>query len=327
MRAPDARSWPVGCKNEILPDVTDLLPSPVIAIGAIHYDTIAHAGEVIRPETSTPARFTSKPGGVATNLARSLARLGVPVHLVGTVGDDGAAQELTRQLTNEGVLLATVPRRGFATGQYLALHDPSGALAAACVDDRVLAEAPAGLFDGILSDLLADLPNETLWFADANLPADMLHGILAQIRPARLIVNAVSEAKAHRLKPLLGDLDCLMLNRGEAIALTDLAENTPDEELAAALTSAGLNRFVLTSGAEDVLVLEDGEISRFKPRRTKVVDVTGAGDALMAGTLAALARGATLNTAVPLGMAAAALTLTSTGALAEELSWQALQEI
>ncbi len=326
LSAANASAWLIGPRNEILPDVTDIKPFPVIAIGAIHYDTIAHASETIRPETSTPARFAARPGGVATNLARSLSRLGVSVRLVGAIGDDGAARELSRQLTGEGLQLETVPRPGFATGQYLALHDPSGALAAACVDDRVLAEAPADLFDSLLARLTADMPSETLWFADANLPADMLRRLVARVRPARLIANAVSEAKAIRLKPLLADLDCLMLNRGEAVALTDLPRDTAAEDLASALVSAGLNRFVLTSGAEDVMVLEDGAVSRFQPRATRIIDVTGAGDALMAGTLAALARGRKLTAAMPFGLAAAALTLSSTGALADGLSWQALHQ-
>lgn len=327
MLAVNARAWRTGHQSEILLDVTDPNPSPVIAIGAIHYDTIAHARETIRPETSTPARFTAKPGGVATNLARSLVRLGVPVQLIGALGEDGAAHELTRKLTAEGLELLVVKRQGFATGQYLALHDPSGALTAACVDDRVLAEAPADLFDTILQSLTAETPSGTLWFADANLPEDMLQRLVAKIPPARLIANAVSEAKALRLKPLLSDLNCLMLNRGEAIALTGLDRDASVEDLANALAASGLPRFVLTSGADHVLVLEEGKISRFQPRSARIVDVTGAGDALMAGTLAALARGKSLTSAVPYGLAAASLTLSSTGALAEGLSWSVLEEI
>jgi len=316
-----------AAKKEIKPDVSVLSPRPVIAIGAIHYDTIAHARETIRPETSTPADMTARPGGVATNLARSLVRLGVPVNLVGAIGEDGAAQELVRQLTDEGIQLSVVSRAGFATGQYLALHDPSGALAAACVDDRVLAEAPADLLDAVISDLAAKIPDEVIWFADANLPQELLSRLASRLKPARLIANAVSDAKALRLHPLLGDLDCLMLNRGEAVALTGLGRGASSEDLARALAETGLRRFVLTDGSGDVLVFEAGAVSRFGPKPARIVDVTGAGDALMAGILAALARGSTLCEAIPFGLAAAVLTLTSTGALADGLAWDALQGI
>ncbi|MHA7777793.1 PfkB family carbohydrate kinase [Roseibium sp. M-1] len=300
---------------------------PVIAIGAIHYDTIAHARETIRPETSTPARFTAKPGGVATNLARSLVRLGVPVRLVGTVGDDGAAAILRRQLLGEGLALSVVERAGFATGQYLALHNPEGDLAAACVDDRVLSEAPSDLFDAVLEAIAGDVPEGAIWFLDANLPEEMLVRVASRIGTGRVMANAVSDAKAPRLQPVLSRLDCLMLNRGEAASLTGLPQESDPEDLAEALGRTGLKSFVLTSGSKDVLLCHDGELHRLPTRVSEIVDVTGAGDALCAGTVAALVRGAALPDAVPFGLAAAALTLRTTGALARDLSWDALAQI
>lgn len=318
--------WPAARKRPV-PEVTTSPPCPVVAIGAIHYDTIAHAREPIRPETSTPARLSARPGGVATNVARALVRLGVPVHLVGTVGDDGAAQMLAAQLSGEGLRLETVARKGFATGQYLALHDPSGALTAACVDDRVLSEAPDDLFDAIIAGLASKAQADTIWFVDANLTETMLMRVADLAGPGRLVANAVSDAKARRLLPVLGRLDCLMLNRGEAAALTGLARDAAPEALADALSGTGLKRYILTCGADDVLVLDEGCLHPFSPPRTDIVDVTGAGDALMAGTIAAMARGFGLTQAVPCGLAAAALTLASTGALAGNLTWDALDTI
>ncbi len=299
-------------------------PNPVVAIGAIHLDTIAHAAESIRPETSTPARFSSKPGGVATNIARALVRLGVDTRLVGALGDDSAAEVLVQHLSEEGIRLSHVRRLGYATGQYLALHDPDGTLTAACVDDRVLSEAPADIFDNVLATLRAQLPPEAIWFLDANLPERMLVGIAAKKGTGLLVANAVSDAKAPRLRSLLPRLDCLMLNRGEAAALTGLSREASLQDLAHALAATGLASFVLTGGAEDVHVWNAGSLSTLPTPPTDIVDVTGAGDALAAGTLAAMARGHTLTDAVPFGLAAAGLTLRATGALAETLSWDTL---
>jgi pseudouridine kinase len=81
---------------------------------------------------------------------------------------------------------------------------------------------------------------------------------------------------------------------------------------------------VLTNGKSDVLVLNEEAITAHKTLATQIVDVTGAGDALTAGTIPGLCRGYHLNDAVPLGLRAAAITLKSTGALAEGLSWDAL---
>lgn len=299
---------------------------PVIAVGAIHSDTIAHAFEPIRPETSTPSRLQMRPGGVATNVARALVRLGVETTLVGTIGDDAAGASMLSQLEEEGIRPQCVVRPGFPTGQYLALHDPDGTLTAACVDDRVLAEAPADLLDPVLEELAATTPADTIWFLDANLPASLLAGLMDRIGTAAAIANAVSDAKAARLAPHLRQLHCLMLNRGEASALTGLPPQSEPEALARALEALGLRRCILTNGASGALLLEDRALRAYSAPPVRIMDVTGAGDALTAGTIAAMARGYSLSAALPYGLSAAAHTLSAIGALAEDLSWQALEK-
>lgn len=299
--------------------------SRVIAIGAIHQDTIAHAAVPIDRETSTPSRFASKPGGVATNVARALARLGTPTTLIGTVGDDTAAQALRERLARDGLELVLIERPGYASGQYLALHDPDGSLAAACVDDRVLTDAPPDLFDKAVETAAVPEDQDRIWFLDANLPGEMLHHVTRRIRPEFLIANAVSDAKAPRLRAILSELDCLTLNKSEAAAITGEPQSAPLERLAEVLSATGVKSFVLTNGKDDMLIHSGQGLERLSPRRIDIVDVTGAGDALTAGLIAALARGHAFKDAARYGQTAAALTLTGTGALAEGLSWDTLE--
>lgn len=299
-------------------------PIPVICAGAIHSDTLAHAFEDYRPETSTPARLTSKPGGVATNIARTLTRLDTPAALMGVIGTDGIGPALCNQLAKEGLHVHVGTRDGFTTGQYIAFHNPDGSLAAASVDDRVLSDASADLFDGLL-DTLDPAFNRGFWFIDANLPAGLLEVVASHAPNDRLIANAVSDAKAPRLKPVLAKLYCLMLNRGEALALTEAAATTSNEELISLLQGLGARRVVLTNGKADVLALDGGTCTAHPVLASEIVDVTGAGDALTAGIIAAFSRGLPLAEAVPYGLKAAAITLQSVGALAETISWATLE--
>lgn len=300
--------------------------SRLVSIGAVHADTVAHAGESIRRETSTPARLASAPGGVATNIARAANALGVPAHLIGTVGDDAAAVSLRQQLTREGLDLTFVPRAGYPTGQYLALHDPDGSLAAACVDDRVLSEAPPEIFDSPISNLRQS-PGQTLhWFVDTNLPEGTLTRAIASIGDGFVFANAVSNAKAPRLRPVLGDLDCVSLNRGEAAALLDMPDHAPPDDLASALRERGLTQFILTGGSGELLAFSGNTLERISPPVSDIVNVTGAGDALTAGFLAARLRGLDFFTSVRYGLAAASITLKSTGAFAQGLSWRSLEK-
>lgn len=298
----------------------------LVSIGAVHADTIAHAVEPVRRETSTPARFSTGPGGVATNIARAVSRLGVRTTLMGAVGDDGAARGLREQLAREGVALSLAERPGFVTGQYLAFHDPDGGLAAACVDDSVLAKAPADLFDDLVEQVQRDLTPQPLWFLDANLPQEMLVRVVGLIGGGFVIANAVSDAKAPRLRNVLKDIDCLSLNTGEAAALLEMPGRPDKERLARALIDTGLKSFVLTDRDSDLLVYSESGLERLSPPRIDIVDVTGAGDALTAGTISALARNHELPGAVRFGLGAAALTLQSTGAVSGRLSWERLAD-
>lgn len=298
----------------------------LVCIGAIHADTVAHAEESIRRETSTPARLSSSPGGVATNIARAANALGISAHLIGAVGNDMAAASLREQLTREGLDLKFVPRAGYPTGQYLALHDPDGSLAAACVDDCVLSEAPPCVFDSAISDLQQALDHPLQWFVDTNLPEETLVHAVSSIERGFIFANAVSNAKAPRLRPVLKDLDCVSLNRGEAAALLEMPDQAPPDRLATALREAGLDQFILTGGGGDLLACSGDRMERFSPPSSDVVNVTGAGDALSAGFLAATLRGFAFFHSIRYGLAAASITLRSTGAFAEELSWNALEE-
>lgn len=297
----------------------------LVSIGAVHHDVIAHAAVDIHRETSTPARFSTRPGGVATNIARAVARLGVETTLIGAVGTDTAALLLQEQLTQEGLRLCLAQRPEFATGQYLALHDQDGGLAAACVDDRILAQAPADLFDLQLDSETEYSSTKTIWFLDANLPEEMLAHLTRRLIGEFVVANAVSNAKAPRLGNVLNRLECLTLNKSEASALLESPPETSAEVMAEELMESGLKSFVLTDGGDRLQVYSEGILQSYNPPSAEVVDVTGAGDAMTAGTIAALARGHTLFEAAQTGMSAAAMTLKTTGAFAEDLSWHNLQ--
>ncbi|NVK35497.1 MAG: carbohydrate kinase [Rhodobacteraceae bacterium] len=312
-----------------------------LCIGAIHWDTIAHAEQKVLRETSTPSKLKQKAGGVATNVARALARLDVSVTLLGATGNDPAAKAIEDQLQAESIKTCFSKRSSFATGQYLALHDPDGGLAAACVDDAVLRTAPFSTFDG-----LADkAPGAKLWFVDANLTEEHLEHVGAQARDAkvRLIADGVSRAKVARLKRILKDIHLLVLNYDEAEALVGSFENTVSNrhphgprELLEALGTLGANSILITNGSKPVhgrQKFANGETILFErtPPSANIVDVTGAGDSLIAGTIASmLHQGLSaqsdkdLKAQLSYGLEAARLTLETTGAVSESLSFKLL---
>ncbi|MTI45215.1 pseudouridine kinase [Roseibium hamelinense] len=306
---------------------------PAIAcFGAVHMDTITHARRPIQADTSTPATMSDTPGGVATNVARALARLDVNVQLFGTCGDDPAGQSLKILLQDDGVRTLLTQRPGMTTGRYIAFHNPDGGLISACVDDLILETAPAHLFDEAMQTA-AGLATAAWWFADANLPAALLER-LSQMCPAgKLAVDGVSQAKAGRLVPILDRIGILFLNVAEARAVLAAAtksdfhdvDRCDRKELAARLLQLGPDTVLITDGASGVYWTTTKQEANLPAEPAKIVDTTGAGDALIAGTLAGLAHGAQFADAAVMGIGAARQTLASAGAVAPTLSLSSLK--
>lgn len=272
------------------------------------------AGSV--PGTSNPATVTSSFGGVARNVAEGLARLlagtDVPVELVSAIGDDAAGAGLLAELRHTGVGIGHVRvLAGAATAQYVAVLEPDGGLTIGAAAMRVLDRIDASALD-------AAWPDAGWLFCDGNLSAALLAHVLtrARVSPSgpRVAVDAVSTAKVTRLPADLGGLALLSCNRDEGrawLAHHGLDPIHDDAALGRRLHTAGAAAVLLTLGADGLILVHDGGLDVVPAVAARPVDVTGAGDALIAGTLAALIGGADLPQAVRAGVERAARTVES----------------
>ncbi len=226
------------------------------------------------------------------------------------VGDDDAGRTLVAALDGAGIDRAgVVAVPGAATAEYVAVLTPDG--------DLALGLAAMAIFDHITPEALdshADLLAAAAWvFADCNLPACTLLALARRRWPGgyRLAIDAVSVAKSTRLPPDLAGIDLLFLNGDEAAAFAasrGRAGRSPRDAPPAAL-EAGAAAVVVTLGADGALAAEPGRLVHVPAVPARVVDVTGAGDALVAAVIAALSGGADLPDAVARGCTAAAQTV------------------
>jgi pseudouridine kinase len=143
----------------------------------------------------------------------------------------------------------------------------------------------------------------------------------------RLVVVAVSAPKITRLPSRLDGVDILFCTRDEARAwLAGHGERTetsdlPDADLVARLCGAGARSVVLTRGAGGAVAAVSGDAAVEVPSEpVQVLDVTGGGDALVAGTVTALAEGREFGTAVRRGVRLAGLTVAVPGAVRPDLA-------
>lgn len=292
----------------------------IACIGGIDVDRKARVIDGLHPGTSNPVRVTSCPGGVAGNVARNLAHLGCSVALFSIVGTDPAGDDLLRELRSSGIDVSLMRRSANRpTASYTAVLDPAGQLFIGLADMEIFEELGPAWADAIAPHLA----KRPLWVVDANLPAITIERLLtAHKGRATVLADPISIAKSVRFRNVLSKIDVLFPNRLEAAELTGLAVKSRDNaaRAAAELRRLGVGAVVLTLGA-DGLYLADARAARFLPAipRAKIVDVTGAGDALLAGyVFGLLSRGA--DDAALFGLAAASFALECDQSVPESLS-------
>jgi pseudouridine kinase len=291
---------------------------PIVCIGGATVDRTYQARAALAAATSNPVDGRRGFGGVARNVAENLARLGLDVALVTALGEDEAGEAVARHLAALGVDLSRslrAPDR--QTAEYVAVLEPGGDLALGLADMGVL-------------DLLTPDAIERAWphvaaaewvFADCNLSAESL-ALLAGRRASaryRLAVDGVSTPKIVRLPDDLSGVDLLFLNLDEARALAALPGAEPHAAIAV-LLRRGAGAVVMTQGREGALVATVAGLQRVPAAQAKAIDVTGAGDALVAGTLSRLHAGEPLAAAVAAGAVAAALATESPLSVNPDLS-------
>ncbi|HYN93263.1 MAG TPA: PfkB family carbohydrate kinase, partial [Pilimelia sp.] len=98
-------------------------PGRVVVVGDILTDVVAVLSGPLATGSDTAATITVGGGGQAANTAAWLARLGVPVTLVGAVGADGPGDARLAELAAAGVGCAAVRRAGVGTGSVVVLVD------------------------------------------------------------------------------------------------------------------------------------------------------------------------------------------------------------
>jgi pseudouridine kinase len=297
----------------------------ILVLGGAHIDRRGRIFGETNSGASNPGAWIEEPGGGGFNAARNLARLGYAVRMISPRGGDPLGETVAAAALQAGVDDRPFVFLDRKTPSYTAIMENDGNLVIALADmelyklftpRRLAIRAVRDAFDW--ADFL---------LCDANLPADTLAVVTSRAAALGkpLAAIAISPAKVVRLKPCLGGIDYLFLNQAEAAALTDSRPDDPSEWVEQ-LRALGLKGGVITRGQRSLIAFADDIAFTLEPPAIAgIADVTGAGDSLAAGVLSALMAGLGLAEAVRHGAAAAAITVQSPLAAAENLSSEGLQ--
>jgi 1-phosphofructokinase family hexose kinase len=255
------------------------------------------AGEVIRAR-----EVRAWPGGKGVHVATCAAVLDQPVRLTGLI-DDAHREWFAAWLRARGVDFHAVdtptPIR-----TCLALREPDGRVTeilepGAAIDSDVC--------DAAFHTSLNVCRKASLAILTGSLPpglsGDTYARIVASLPDTRVLVDASGEllrqaigARPFAVKP----------NRKEAEALTGAHIGSPAAAVAAAraLVQSGVQLAVISLGAEGAVACWGDRAWHVVAPPVEAVNAVGAGDCLLGGIAAALARGDSMEDAVRLGVAA-----------------------
>lgn len=311
-------------------DVDSLHPDKrVLVIGAASLDVLGQPIGVPEPGTSNPAHVRTSFGGVARNVAENLARLGQPVTLISAVGKDDLGSQLLSHTASAGVDVSHCLQVSDAvTAAYIAILDEKGNLYYG-LDDMSILRHVSSAYLRSLADLFS---HAALIFVDANLAPATLRTVfsLAKRHNIPVCADATSTPLAKRFESHLARLFFLNANRSEATTL--LSNKIEVNDMTSALAAArefvrmGVEIAVIPIGEGGVCYATSQTSGHIPAVLTRIVDSIGAGDALTATTLFGILNEMDIDEAIRLGVTAASLTLTHTGAVVPNLSLELLYD-
>lgn len=248
-------------------------------------------------------------GGKGSHQAIACARLGLPTHFVGCVGNDRLGEIGAGWMADAKVDLTYLSRSGKkATGCGFVMINPEGvpAMTTAMGANEELSPLDIDRAESVLASAKIVLVTFEIPVTTA------LHAL----RRAKEL-GAFTILTPGPAEPLPSDalsaVDLLIPNEGEAITLTSQIPGvvSSPEELARNLqTYFGMQQVIVTLGERGALVMDGGKQELVAAFPVQVVDTPGAGDAFTAGVAFALSQGIPLDRAARFGCLTAARAVT-----------------
>jgi ribokinase len=263
-------------------------------------------------ETIIGQDFKQMPGGKGANQADAIAKLGVPVKMLGGVGNDAFGEALLAALDQDGVDASQIVRfEDISTGIATITVDSEGnnwIVVTPGANYRFLAEHVHNFQKAVADSQIIvtqlEIPLETVRYSLK----------LAKKFGKTTILNPAPACKLDDV--LLSCVDLLIPNETELEFLSGTPLHTEADIVAASrrLIDRGVKEVIVTLGEKGCVYVNSELFRSFAAYQVDAVDTTAAGDSFIGGVAVALSEGKTVETAISFAMAVAALTVTKKGA-------------
>lgn len=283
--------------------------NPIVVIGSINMDLVSQAPRIPRPgETVKGCGFQLHSGGKGANQAVAAAKLGYPCILLGAVGDDVFGTDLLRTLRGYGVdtqHVATVPGPS-GTAIIVVDSDAENAIV-------VTPGSNASVTVDYLQRNLEIIRNAGVVLLQLEIPLETVEWIIGYCAEHHVKVMLDPAPAASLSSAALKEVDWFTPNQTEAEFYT--GDGLSTETMLSQMFQKGLRNVILKRGAEGaVIASENGSRYTVNAFQVPAIDTTAAGDAFNGAFAVAYMRSLSIEECGRFAAAAAALSVTRTGA-------------
>lgn len=300
----------------------------VCAIGGINLDIKGISDSEARADSNIgKVHFT--PGGVSRNISENLARLNVPVYLLGCIGEDANGKFIEDKTKLSGVNTEHILKSPDAnTSVYLSVSNNTGNLVAAVND---MTDSIKLITVDYLENKLEIIKDSKIIFADTNLESKALQYIVtvANENKIPLYIDTVSIEKSNRVKDITGEINYLSPNLNE---FNNLFGEFNIDRINWKIENPEYKKFhsiILKRGEKGIVLInvKNAKVKIFNAIQMEAVEPNGAGDAFNAGFICGLMNNYDEFDSIQLGICAAYYTLHSIHSVSEKLSEQNLIQL
>ncbi len=299
----------------------------LVGIGACNLDITFAPNGLLTDYDSNRGKLTFSAGGVTRNIIENISRLGLKCRLITALGDDLFADYLKQKCREAGIDTGLMQiLSGRATSAYLSFLDEKGEMRLGGCDMDVmenwrLAEIP---------EIEDELSKAQAVVFDPSIGKENMAFLSGFAPELRLFADPVSADYCTDLYPYLFSLEAIKPNRMELEILSGRKIEKEEDVLMAAqsLLEKGVKNVLVSLGKEGtVWVFEEGYLKARLKEADRLVNASGAGDALFGAWIYGYLQGYGKEEIMDMALSAGILTALSQETVSPEMSENRLKEI
>ena len=300
----------------------------IVGIGACNVDIYGTSLIKLRKHYDHPAKIHSNIGGVMFNIISNYTALADKAKLITAYSDDIYGRAIVdRCCLNRIDINDSLMVKNTSSGIFMQIQDENNDMHMAICDmsilhyldvdyirtkKNVIRNSCCVVIDPSLNDKTIE---EIISICDGDIP---------------IYVDPISDNYAIKMRKYLKDITLIKPNKSELESLTGIKIKDEDSLIKAArsVLDKGTKKIVVSLGKDGILYMDDNIcLKRKLKEEKKMVNASGAGDALMAGLLYGLINNMEIEKMLDYALAAGIAAIRAESTINEDMSITLLDEI